>query len=166
MRKVVLLAVALAAASSGVAVSARQPVRARHAMVATREHHATDVGLAVLESGGNAIDAAVAIGFALAVTHPSAGNIGGGGFLLARFADGRTAFFDFRERAPEKASRDMYIGPDGKVTPDSLVGYRASGVPGTVRGLELAHQKYGRKAWRGLVEPAGGVGSRRVFRYF
>jgi len=141
-------------AAAGAGLSARQPVRSRHGMVAAREAHATDIGVAVLEAGGNAIDAAVAVGFALAVTHPSAGNLGGGGFLLARFADGRTAFIDFRERAPEKASRDMYIGPDGKATADSLVGYRASGVPGTVRGLEFAHQKYGRKVWRELVEPA------------
>src|SRR5262249_16886563 len=74
--------------------------------------------------------------------------------------DGRTAFIDFRERAPDGASRDMYLGPDGKVTPESLVGYRASGVPGTVRGLELAHQKYGRKAWPLLVEPAVELASR------
>ncbi|HUJ21225.1 MAG TPA: gamma-glutamyltransferase [Bryobacteraceae bacterium] len=152
MRRVVLLAVLAAAA--GAELIARVPVRARHGMVATREAHATEIGVAVLESGGNAIDAAVAVGFALAVTHPSAGNIGGGGFLLARFADGRTAFLDFRERAAEKASRDMYLDPDGKVTRDSVVGYRASGVPGTVRGLELAHQKYGRKKWAELVEPA------------
>jgi len=152
MRKIALLVAFVAAAGAG--LGARQPVRSRHGMVAAREAHATDIGLAVLEAGGNAIDAAVAVGFALAVTHPSAGNLGGGGFLLARFADGRTAFIDFRERAPEKASRDMYIGPDGKATKDSLVGYRASGVPGTVRGLEFAHQKYGRKAWRDLVEPA------------
>jgi len=123
-------------------------------MVATREAHATDIGLAVLESGGNAIDAAVAVGFALAVTHPAAGNIGGGGFLLARFADGRTTFIDFRERAPERASRNMYVGPDGKASADSVVGYRASGVPGTVRGLAFAHQKYGRKHWADLVDPA------------
>lgn len=147
------LLVALVAAA-GAGLCARQPVRAQHAMVATREAHATDIGVAVLEAGGNAIDAAVAVGFALAVTHPSAGNLGGGGFLLARFADGRTAFIDFRERAPERASRNMYIGPDGKATADSLVGYRASGVPGTVRGFEFAHHKYGRKAWRELVEPA------------
>src|SRR5438132_7187274 len=138
MRKVVLLAVVLAAASSGIAVSSRQPVRARHAMVATREHHATDVGLAVLKSGGNAIDAAVAIGFALSVTHPSAGNVGGGGFLLARFADGRTTFIDFRERAPKSASRNMYLDADAKVTKNSLLGWRASGVPGSVRGFEFA----------------------------
>src|SRR6185295_9108646 len=101
MRKLWLLMAALAAASASVALCARQPVRARHAMVASREVHATDVGLAVLESG---VNAAVAVGFALAVTHPSAGNIGGGGFMLVRLADGRTTFLDFRERAPEKAS--------------------------------------------------------------
>ena len=152
MRNIALLAALVATAGAG--LCARQPVRSRHAMVSTREAHATDVGLAVLESGGNAIDAAVAIGFALAVTHPSAGNIGGGGFLLARFADGKATFLDFRERAPEQASRNMYIGPGGKVTTDSVLGYRASGVPGTVRGLEFAHRKYGRKPWAELVEPA------------
>ena len=150
MRRVALLAMLAA----GAGWCARQPVRARHGMVATREAHATDIGVAVLESGGNAIDAAVAVGFALAVTHPSAGNLGGGGFLLARFADGRTVFLDFRERAPAKASHDMYLGPDGKVTKDSVLGYRASGVPGTVRGLEMAHRKYGRKKWAELVDPA------------
>src|SRR6266403_3318976 len=154
MRLFLCLAGALLCVAPADPLLARQPVRARHAMVVTVEPHATTIGVEVLKSGGNAIDAAVAVGFALAVTHPSAGNLGGGGFLLARFADGRTAFIDFRERAPEKASRDMYIGPDGKATADSLVGYRASGVPGTVRGLEFAHQKYGRKAWRDLVEPA------------
>src|SRR4029077_1052688 len=121
-------------------VSARQPVRARHAMVVTVEPHATTIGVDVLKSGGNAIDAAVAVGFALAATHPSAGNLGGGGFLLARFADGRTTFLDFRERAPGSASRDMYLDASGKATGDSLVGYRASGVPGTVKGLEFAHR--------------------------
>jgi gamma-glutamyltranspeptidase / glutathione hydrolase len=154
MRKVAVLAAVLATTSASVGLCARQPVRARHAMVAAREVHAADAGAAVLEAGGNAIDAAVAVGFALAVTHPSAGNIGGGGFMLVRFADGRTTFIDFRERAPQTASRDMYIGPDGKATRDSLDGYRASGVPGTARGLELAHQKYGRKPWAELVEPA------------
>src|SRR5438477_354105 len=137
MRKIAVLAAALATAAAG--LSARQPVRARHGMVAAREAHATDVGVAVLESGGNAIDAAVAVGFALAVTHPAAGNIGGGGFLLARFADGRTTFIDFRERAPAAATRDMYLDSKGSVTEDSVIGYRASGVPGTVRGLEFAH---------------------------
>src|SRR5215469_5997584 len=96
-----------------------QPVRARHGMVVARERHATEAGLKVLQSGGNAVDAAVAVGFALAVTHPSAGNVGGGGFMLLRLADGRTTFIDFRERAPQAASRNMYLDASGKVTTDS-----------------------------------------------
>lgn len=136
------------------ALSAREPVHARHAMVVARETHATDAGEAVLENGGNAIDAAVAVAFALAVTHPPAGNIGGGGFMLIRFADGRSTFIDFRERAPGAASRDMYLDAQGKPTKDSLVGYRASGVPGTVLGMEYAHTKYGKRPWKELIEPA------------
>src|SRR2546430_15740243 len=129
MRRIaVLLLIACA-----VPVWAAQPVRAHHGMVVSRERHATEAGLQVLKSGGNAVDAAVAVGLALAVTHPSAGNIGGGGFMLIRFAGGRTTFLDFRERAPGKATRDMYLGPDGKATKDSVLGYRAAGVPGTVR---------------------------------
>jgi gamma-glutamyltranspeptidase/glutathione hydrolase len=123
-------------------------------MVAAQEALAADAGLAVLEKGGNAVDAAVAVGFALAVTHPFAGNLGGGGFMLVRLADGRATFFDFRERAPGKATRNMYLGADGKVTRDSLEGWRAPGVPGTVRGLELAHSKFGRAAWASDVAPA------------
>lgn len=123
-------------------------------MVVSRETHATDAGVRVLEAGGNAVDAAVAVGFALAVTHPSAGNIGGGGFLLVRLADGTTDFVDFRERAPRAASHDMYLDAAGKPTQDSLVGYRASGIPGTVKGLEFAHRKYGKKAWKELLAPA------------
>ncbi|HYL73119.1 MAG TPA: gamma-glutamyltransferase [Bryobacteraceae bacterium] len=133
---------------------ARQPVHSKNAMVVAQEPLAADVGVAVLKAGGNAVDAAVAVGFALAVTHPTAGNIGGGGFMLVRMADGRTAFVDFREKAPAKSTRNMYLGPDGKVTKDSLVGWRASGVPGSVRGFELAHKKFGHKAWAELVEPA------------
>src|ERR1700694_2671703 len=102
----------------------------------------------------NAIDAAVAVGFALAVTHPSAGNIGGGGFMLVRMADGRTTFIDFREKAPAKRSRDMYLDAKGKLTKNSVVGWRAAGVPGSVRGLEYAHKKFGHKSWAELVEPA------------
>ena len=147
------IAVAIVALAAG--CFARQPARARHAMVVTREAHATDAGEAVLESGGNAVDAAVAVAFTLAVTHPSAGNLGGGGFMLIRFADGRSTFIDFRERAPAAASHDMYIDPStGKPGEDSIVGYRASGVPGTVRGMEYAHNKFGSKPWKELVEPA------------
>jgi gamma-glutamyltranspeptidase/glutathione hydrolase len=123
-------------------------------MVTAQEPNATDVGVAVLKSGGNAVDAAVAIGFALAVTHPYAGNIGGGGFMLVRFADGRTSFIDFREAAPLAASRNMYLDANGDPTRDSIEGWRAAGVPGTVRGLELAHKKYGRKSWAELIRPA------------
>jgi gamma-glutamyltranspeptidase/glutathione hydrolase len=146
-----VLALILAASAL---LAGREPVRARKAMVVAQEPNATDVGVAVLKAGGNAVDAAVAVAFALSVTHPSAGNIGGGGFLLARFADGRTAFIDFREAAPSGASHDMYLDAEGKPTRDSLVGWRASGVPGTVRGLELAHKKFGRKPWAELVQPA------------
>ena len=134
--------------------SARQPVHARRTMVVTREPHATDIGDAILGVGGNAVDAAVAVAFMLAVTHPSAGNLGGGGFMLIRLADGRSTFLDFRERAPAAASRDMYIGPDGEVTLDSTIGYRACGIPGTVKGLAYAHHKYGKMKWAQLITPA------------
>ena len=142
----VLLLVATAAA--------REPVRARHAMATAQEALAADVGVAVMQRGGNAVDAAVAIGFALAVTHPVAGNLGGGGFMLIRFADGRATLMDFRERAPQKASRNMYLDTGGKLTRDSLEGWRASGVPGTVRGFQLAHSKYGRSKWYDDLTPA------------
>jgi gamma-glutamyltranspeptidase/glutathione hydrolase len=135
-------------------LSAREPVRARHAMVVAQEPNATDAGVAVLKAGGNAVDAAVAVGFALAVTHPTAGNIGGGGFMLIRMADGRTTFIDFREKAPAAASHDMYLDTNGKLTRDSLVGWRAPGVPGSVRGFEYAHKKFGHKSWAELVDPA------------
>src|SRR4051794_2232883 len=106
---------------------AKQPARTKQAMVVAEEPLAAAVGANVLKSGGNAVDAAVAVGFALAVIFPYAGNIGGGGFMLVRLADGRSTFFDFRERAPEKASRNMYLDPAGNVTKDSVNGWRASG---------------------------------------
>ena len=123
-------------------------------MVVAQEPIASDVGVQVLKNGGNAVDAAVAVGLALAVTYPFAGNLGGGGFMLVRLADGRTTFIDFREKAPAKASHDMYLDASGKPTKDSLVGWRAAGVPGTVRGLELAHKKYGKATWADLVAPS------------
>jgi gamma-glutamyltranspeptidase/glutathione hydrolase len=132
----------------------RQPVHAKHAMVVSREKHATDAGVAILESGGNSIDAAVAVAFALAVTHPSAGNLGGGGFMLVRFADGKSTFLDFRERGPAAATHDMYLGPDGHPTKDSQLGYRASGIPGTVKGMAYAHEHWGKKPWKQLLTPA------------
>jgi len=133
---------------------AHEPIYARKGMVVAQEPLAADVGVAVLKTGGNAVDAAVAVGFALAVTYPYAGNIGGGGFMLIRLADGRTSFIDFREKAPLKSSRDMYLDASGNMTKDSLIGWRAAGVPGTVRGLELANKKYGTKSWSELLQPA------------
>ncbi|HEV1285352.1 MAG TPA: gamma-glutamyltransferase, partial [Bryobacteraceae bacterium] len=139
---------------TAVEIGAKPPARAKHAMVAAQEGLGADVGVAVLKSGGNAIDAAVAVGFALAVTYPFAGNIGGGGFMTIRLADGRTTFIDFRERAPGKATRDMYLDANGKPTRDSIEGWRSSGVPGSVRGFELALSKYGRKKWADVLAPA------------
>lgn len=133
---------------------AHDPVYGRRAMVVAQEPLAADAGIAVLRSGGNAVDAAIAVGFALAVTHPYAGNLGGGGFMLIRMADGRTTFIDFREKAPSRATHDMYLDASGKLTKDSLVGWRAAGIPGTVRGFELAHKRYGHKSWGELVKPA------------
>ncbi len=133
---------------------AHEPFFARKGMVVAQEPLAADIGVAVLKSGGNAVDAAVAVGFALAVTHPFAGNIGGGGFMLIRMADGRTTFIDFREKAPGRATDNMYLDADGKMTRDSLVGWRAAGVPGTVRGLELAQKKYGQQSWASVLRPA------------
>ncbi len=124
-------------------------------MVATDEHYATEVGAAVLARGGNAVDAAVAVGYALAVVDPCCGNIGGGGFMLLRLADGRERFIDFRERAPLGATRDMFLDPSGDVKAGaSTRGYLAVGIPGTVRGLEYAREAYGTRARRELMQPA------------
>jgi len=145
---------ALLSLALGARLIARQPEHAQHAMVVSGDDLATDAGVKILKNGGNAVDAAVAIGFALAVTYPYAGNLGGGGFMLVRFADGRSTFIDFRERAPGKASRGMYLDAKGNPTRDSVEGWRSSGVPGTVRGLELAQKKYGRAKWEAVLAPA------------
>ena len=131
-----------------------QQARAPHGMVVSAETLASNVGVQILKKGGNAVDAAVAVGLALAVTYPEAGNLGGGGFLLLRLADGRTTAIDFRETAPAKATRNMYLDRNGNPTAASRVGYRAVGVPGTVAGLALAQQRYGRLKWRDVVAPA------------
>src|SRR6202163_3028549 len=117
----------------------KQAVRGAHAMVATDEQRGSEAGVEILKRGGNAVDAAVAVAFALAVVEPASGNIGGGGFMLVRLADGRATFLDYREVAPGKATRDMYIGADGKLIPNdnvtgSVLGYRSVAVPGTVAG--------------------------------
>ena len=149
-----LLVLVLALALSAPLGAARQPLHARHGMVVAMESIAADVGVDVLKKGGNAVDAAVAVGFTMAVTHPFAGNLGGGGYMLVRMADGTTTFFDFRERAPEKASRDMYLDAQGNLTRDSIEGWRSSGVPGTTRGFELASKRFGRRSWAENLAPA------------
>jgi gamma-glutamyltranspeptidase/glutathione hydrolase len=133
----------------------RQAVRASHGMVATDEELCSQAGVQILKHGGNAVDAAVAVAFALAVVEPAAGNIGGGGFMLVRLADGKTSFLDYRETAPGKATRDMYIGKDGKVDPEaSVLGYRSVAVPGTVAGLTLALKTYGSMKLADVMAPA------------
>jgi gamma-glutamyltranspeptidase / glutathione hydrolase len=122
--------------------------------VTSAELHASEVGLAILRKGGNAVDAAVAVGFALAVTHPSAGNVGGGGFMVIRMANGTTAAIDYREQAPSGASRDMYLDAKGEPTAERLLGPKAAGIPGAVAGLGLAHARFGTLSWKDLVEPA------------
>ena len=135
--------------------ASKQPVRARNVMVASTSEIASRIGADVMKKGGNAVDAAVAVGFALAVTWPSAGNLGGGGFLLLRKADGTSEAIDYRERAPLAATRDMYLDAQGNVVPKmSTEGYRAVAVPGTVAGLALAHKRHGKLKWEELVEPA------------
>jgi gamma-glutamyltranspeptidase / glutathione hydrolase len=131
-----------------------QPYRAKHAMVVSGETNATDVGVAVLRAGGNAMDAAIAMGFVLGVTHSGMTGLGGGGYILVRMADGRTTFFDFREQAPGRASRNMFLDAAGNLTKDSVIGWKAAAVPGTVKGYETAHRKFGTKPWAELVQPA------------
>jgi gamma-glutamyltranspeptidase/glutathione hydrolase len=134
--------------------SGEQGTVAPTAMVASNNALASAAGDEIMKAGGNAVDAAVATGFALAVTFPFAGNLGGGGYMVIRMADGRTAAVDYREIAPLAASRDMYIGPDGKLTNESVVGYRASGVPGAVAGMTAALAKFGSKPLREVLQPA------------
>jgi gamma-glutamyltranspeptidase/glutathione hydrolase len=132
-----------------------RPVAAEKGMVVSAQHLATEVGVAVLRHGGSAIDAAVAVGYALAVVYPAAGNLGGGGFMTIWLADGRKTFLDFREKAPRTASRDMYLDKDGNVIKGlTTIGWLAVGVPGTVSGLEHARIKYGTMTREALIEPA------------
>lgn len=133
------------------------PVKDRtgNGLVMSSHPQATEVGQNVLDNGGNAIDAAVAVGYALGVVHPAAGNIGGGGFALIHLKDGKTVALDFREKAPLKAHRDMYLDKNGDVIPDaSTVGYLAAGVPGTVKGMSAMLDKYGTKKLADLIQPS------------
>jgi len=153
------------------------PVRGKHAMVVSQHELASRVGIEILKKGGNAVDAAVAVGLALAVVYPEAGNIGGGGFMVIHDSKGANHAIDYREMAPAAAFRDVFVGSDGKLIKgegSSTIGYRASGVPGTLAGFELAFKKYGsgKVKWNELVEPArrlaanGYVLSYRLARLF
>src|SRR3984885_14964467 len=132
-------------ASASVPVyAATAALESRAGMVVTAQHLASDAGAGILRQGGNAVDAAIAVGYALAVTHPCCGNLGGGGFMTIHLADGQNTFINFRERAPLAARADMFLDAQGKVVGSrSLDGYLAVGVPGTVMGLETAREKYG-----------------------
>jgi len=133
----------------------KQALRAAHGMVVTDEELGSQAGLEILKRGGNAVDAAVATAFALAVVEPAAGNIGGGGFMLIRLANGKTTFLDYRETAPGKATSDMYIGKDGKLDEEaSVIGYRSVAVPGTIAGLEWAVKSYGTMKLADVMAPA------------
>ncbi|WP_416064660.1 gamma-glutamyltransferase [Rhizobium sp. ZK1] len=151
----ILAAISLCLAPLQAFSASPAPVEAEHGMVVTAQHLATDVGVDVLKSGGNAVDAAVAVGYALAVVYPTAGNLGGGGFMTIRLKDGRTTFLDFRERAPLAATETMYLDAKGDIVPRaSLDGYLAVGTPGSVMGFETAREKYGTKKREELIAPA------------
>ncbi len=140
-----LILLAVVALSVGASAVPKHAAVASHGMVASVHELASRAGVEIMKSGGNAIDAAVATGFVLAVVHPQAGNIGGGGFMLIRMADGKTHFLDYREKAPAAATENMYLDAKGDVIPDlSLLGYKSAGVPGSVAGLVYAEQKFGK----------------------
>ena len=150
-----LLALVVASPGRDAAAASVAPVAAEHGMVVTAQHLATEVGVDVLKKGGNAVDAAVAVGYALAVVYPAAGNLGGGGFMTLQLADGTKTFLDFREKAPLAATADMYLDAAGNVIRGSTVrGHLAVGVPGTVSGLETALAKYGTMKRAELIAPA------------
>jgi gamma-glutamyltranspeptidase/glutathione hydrolase len=136
------------------ALASTQPVHAPHAIVVSVHELASQVGVDIMRAGGNAVDAAVATGFALAVVHPAAGNIGGGGFMLLRMADGKVHFVDFREKAPAAATPNMYLDSHGDVTDDAWLGYRAIGVPGSVAGLAYAEKNFGKLTLAQVIAPA------------
>src|ERR1700732_2973350 len=137
------------------AIAATQPLHAPHAIVVSVHELGSRAGAEIMRAGGNAVDAAVATGFALAVVHPQAGNLGGGGFMLIRMADGRARFVDYRERAPAAATANMYLDAQGNVIDNaSVVGYKAIGVPGSVAGLVYAEKEYGKLTLGQVMAPA------------
>ncbi len=155
MRRALSLASALLLVSTQVQAASPPPVEASNGMAVSSQHYASEAGVAILKEGGNAIDAAVAVGYALAVTHPCCGNIGGGGFATVHFAGGKETFVDFREKAPGAATQNMYLDAKGNVVPRlSLDGYKAVGVPGSVMGFETLLKKYGTMTRAQVMAPA------------
>lgn len=157
MRRIVAICVLALLVGTGHTPQARQQdlgVLSQDGLVVCTSAPACDAGASVMAKGGNAVDAAVATAFALAVTHPAAGNIGGGGFMIVRTPDGKATSFDFRERAPLASTRTMYLGKDENIDRSlTAAGYLAPGVPGSVRGLALAHSRFGRLPWKDVVMP-------------
>src|SRR5271166_1861432 len=150
-----LLLAALTVFASRHVFGSTEPVHAQHGIVVSIHELASRAGVEIMQGGGNAVDAAVATGFALAVVHPAAGNVGGGGFMLLRMADGKTHFIDYREKAPAAAKADMYLDAQGEVIEDaSVIGYKAIGVPGSVAGMVYAEQKYGKLILKQVMAPA------------
>ena len=146
---------AAAACGGRLAFGSTQPVHAQHGIVVSVHELASRAGVEIMQAGGNAVDAAVATGFALAVVHPAAGNIGGGGFMLVRMADGKTHFLDYREKAPAAAKADMYLDAQGNVIENaSTIGYKAIGVPGSVAGMVYAEQEFGKLTLKQVMAPA------------
>ena len=151
----ILQLIAALVLGSAPSVASTHPVHAQHAMVVSVDELASRVGVEIMQAGGGAVDAAVATGFALAVVHPAAGNIGGGGFMLIRMADGKMYFLDYREKAPAEATRDMYLDAQGNVIAGaSQYGYRAIGVPGSVAGMAYAERKWGKLTLKQVMAPA------------
>ena len=156
----ILLAAPFAPAAQSGQMSPDLGVPATAGVVVSSSDVASDIGAAILNKGGNAVDAAVATAFALAVTHPFAGNIGGGGFMVVRTPDGKATTFDYREKAPLKSTPTMYLDEKGNINGRlTAAGYLAPGVPGTVRGMALAHQRFGKLPWRNVVMPAVEIAS-------
>jgi len=154
-RQLLLVVLAFALCVQATGANAVRPVHGAQAMVATLRPEASQAGVEVMQKGGNAVDAAVAVGFVLAVVLPEAGNLGGGGFMLFRRPDGEVHFLDYREKAPARATANMYLDSQGNVVPDlSLTGYKAIGVPGSVAGLAYAQQHWGKLSLKQVMEPA------------
>jgi len=155
VRNLAILAALISGSFLPAIAAQMRAAHAAHAMVASVHPEASRAGVEIMRAGGSAVDAGVAVGFALAVVHPAAGNLGGGGFMLVRMADGTEHFLDFREKAPEKATRDMYLDAHGNVIPNaSVIGYKSAGIPGSVAGLTYAQKHWGKLPLARVMEPA------------